>query len=63
MADHMVVANNIYQWNIIFIVPVHDWELEMATSFFNLLYSIRLNRRGRGLNLLAPPHQKADIRG
>lgn len=40
MADHLQFSSNIIQWNINFIRPVYDWEVELITLFFNLLYSI-----------------------
>jgi hypothetical protein len=42
VTDHMLFSNDTFQWNISFIILVHDWEVDMVTSFFNLLYSIRL---------------------
>jgi hypothetical protein len=41
--DHMLFSNDTVQWNITFIILVHDWEVEMVTSFFNLLYSFRMS--------------------
>jgi hypothetical protein len=44
VVDHLLFANDTYKWNITFIRSMHVWEIEMVTSFFNHLYSIRLNR-------------------
>jgi hypothetical protein len=46
MADFILSLNDIVQWNIIFIRPVHDGEVEMVTSFLNLLYYFRKSRAG-----------------
>jgi hypothetical protein len=36
VANHMLFVYDTYQWNITFILFVHDWEMELVTSFFNL---------------------------
>jgi hypothetical protein len=46
VVDHMLFSNDIFKWNITFIKSVHDWEVEMVTLFFNLLYCIRLSQGG-----------------
>jgi hypothetical protein len=40
VADHMQFRNENLQWNIFFTRPVHDWEVNLVSSFFELLYSI-----------------------
>jgi hypothetical protein len=40
VADHMLFSNSTFHWNITFIISVHEWEMEMVTLFFNLLYSL-----------------------
>ena len=42
VADHMQFSNNTLEWNITCIGSVHDWEEEVVSSFFNLLYSLKL---------------------
>jgi hypothetical protein len=37
-------SNSNLHWNIIFIKLVHDWEVELVTLFFNLLYCLKLKR-------------------
>jgi hypothetical protein len=37
MANHVQFSTNSLQWNVTFIRLVHDWEVELVTSFFNLL--------------------------
>jgi hypothetical protein len=32
--ENMVIVNGVTQWNVLFIRPVHDWELEEVSSFF-----------------------------
>jgi hypothetical protein len=34
------------QWNVNFLIVAHDWEVDVFTLFFNLLYSFRLRRSG-----------------
>jgi hypothetical protein len=48
MANHWQFSNDTLQWNITFIRSMHDWEVDLITSFFNLLYSLRLRRGGEG---------------
>jgi hypothetical protein len=36
VADHMQFWNGNIYWNIFFIRPVHDWEMEMVSSFSEL---------------------------
>jgi hypothetical protein len=46
VADHMQFSNDTLQWNIIYIRSMHDWEVEVVSSFFNLWYSLELQRGG-----------------
>jgi hypothetical protein len=46
VADHMQSFTGNIQWNISFTRPMHDWEVDLVTSFFDLLYSIRLRQGG-----------------
>lgn len=34
--NHLQFSNHTCQWNIIFIKVMHDWEIELVTSFFDL---------------------------
>jgi len=43
VAEHMLFLNDRCMRNMTFIKSMHDWEIEMVTSSFNLLYSIRLS--------------------
>jgi hypothetical protein len=38
VADHVQFCYDTLQWNII---SMHDWEVEVITSFFNCLYILR----------------------
>jgi hypothetical protein len=38
--------NGNIHWNIIFTRPIHDWEVEVVSRFFELLYSQRVRHRG-----------------
>lgn len=33
-----------HQWNVNFLRAAHNWEVDLFTSFFNLLYSLRLGQ-------------------
>jgi hypothetical protein len=46
VVDHLQFSNDMLLWNITFIISVHDWEVDLITSFFNLLYSLRLRQGG-----------------
>jgi hypothetical protein len=37
--ENMVIVNGAIHWNVMFFCPVHDWELEEVSRFFELLYS------------------------
>jgi hypothetical protein len=45
-----VVAENLewladsFQWNVSFIKEAHDWEVDVFTSFFHLLRSVKVNK-------------------
>lgn len=42
----MQLSNNSLQWSVSFIRLANHWEVELVTSFFNLLYSFRWSRGG-----------------
>jgi hypothetical protein len=42
----MQIRNGNIHWNIIFTRHVHDWEVEVVSSFFELLYSQRERHGG-----------------
>ena len=46
MAELASFSEDSYSWNISFIHPVQDQELELVTSFMDLIYSVALGRNG-----------------
>jgi hypothetical protein len=44
VADHMLLWNGSIQWNIFFTRPVHDWEVDLVSSFLRMLYSLRVRQ-------------------
>jgi hypothetical protein len=46
VADHMQFFNGNFQGNIYFTILVHNWEVDLITSFFDLFYSVRLRPGG-----------------
>lgn len=46
VAVQLELSSGSLQWNISFIKATHDWEVDVFTSFFNLLYSYRMRREG-----------------
>jgi hypothetical protein len=46
VAAHLILESRSFQWDVRFIRAAHDWEVDVLTSFFTLLYSISLDRDG-----------------
>jgi len=44
VADRVQFSNGNLQWNISFTKPMHDWEVDLVSSFFELLNYIRLRQ-------------------
>jgi hypothetical protein len=44
MADHVQFCNGNLQWNVSFTKPMNDWEVDLVTPFFDLLYSLKLRQ-------------------
>ena len=42
----METPNGMLHWNVLFILPVHDWELEVISRFLIVLYSQRIRVGG-----------------
>ena len=38
VVDHLDYQNEVVTWSLNFIRPAHDWELEMISSFMDVLY-------------------------
>ena len=45
--ENMNSVNGAIHWNVLFIRPVHDWELEEVLRFFELLYSQQIRQGGK----------------
>jgi len=48
VADHLELSSASNQWNINFLRVAHDWEMDLFTSLFTLLYSIIVRQGGEG---------------
>lgn len=46
VADHVQFSNGNLQWNISFTRLMHDWEVDLVTLFFDILYSLMLRQGG-----------------
>ena len=44
--ENMDIAHGVIHWNVIFIRTVHDWEMEVVSQFFELLYSQQIRHGG-----------------
>ena len=42
VAEHLEFSSDSHQWNVNFLRPAHEWEVDLFTSFFDFLYSFRL---------------------
>jgi hypothetical protein len=47
MVYYLEFSSDSHKWNINFIRAAHDWEVDLFTLFFNLLYSFKLRRGGK----------------
>jgi hypothetical protein len=45
VAVHLEFSSGSPQWNVSFIRAVHEWEVDVFASLFNLLYSYRVRRK------------------
>jgi len=39
--------NGTILWTVLFILPVHDWEMEEVSRFFEMLYSLKVGGKAR----------------
>jgi hypothetical protein len=46
VAIHLKLSSCYVQWNVSFIRAAHNWDVDVFTSFFNLLYSYRVRWEG-----------------
>jgi hypothetical protein len=44
VADNMEVSGDSIQWNVSFVSEVHDWEVGVFASFFQVLHSAVVSR-------------------
>jgi hypothetical protein len=44
--ENMDIAHGIIHWNVTFSRSVHDWEMEVVSQFFELLYSQQIRQGG-----------------
>jgi hypothetical protein len=51
--------NGNIHWNIFFTRPVHDWEVEVVSVFFELLYSQRVRQGGEDKICWIPSKRKS----
>jgi hypothetical protein len=42
--DNFTWRNGVVEWNVIFCHAIQDWEMEMISTFFEMLYSCKLSR-------------------
>jgi hypothetical protein len=40
------IAHGVIHWNVMFSQPIHDWEMEAVSQFFELLYSQQIRHGG-----------------
>jgi hypothetical protein len=63
VADHLVVVNGSYQWDVSFFRATHDWEVDVLAPFFSLLYSSKVDREGEDQFWWSSSHKgKCDVR-
>jgi hypothetical protein len=41
--DNFIWRNRIVEWNVIFVRSVQDWELDVVSSFFVMLYTCKVS--------------------
>jgi hypothetical protein len=59
VAQTMQVHNGSIHWHVLFTQPVHDWEVEVVSSFFELLYSQRVRHGGEDILCWIPSKRKS----
>ena len=58
MADQRRLSGSMQLWDIDFLRSVQDWELELMTTFMDLLYSIPVSRVSADSNCWQPTSSK-----
>jgi hypothetical protein len=46
VGENMDIAHGIIHWNAMFSRPIHDWDMEAVSQFFELLYSQHIRQGG-----------------
>jgi hypothetical protein len=59
VAENMQRQNGNILWNILFTRPVHDWEVEVVSRFFEMLYSLKLRYEGEDKICRIPSRRKS----
>lgn len=44
LADHLCWRDGSMLWDVIFMWPIHDWEMDALTTFLDLIYSTKIRR-------------------
>jgi hypothetical protein len=42
--DNFIWRNGVVEWNVIFVRAIQDWEMDVISSFFELLYSCKISQ-------------------
>ena len=57
--ENMQRQNGTMLWNILFSCPVHDWEVEVVSRFFGMLYTLKVSREGEDKLCWVPARKKS----
>jgi hypothetical protein len=57
--ENMQRQNGIILWNILFSRPVHDWEVEAVSRFFEMLYTLKIRNEGEDKMCWNPGRKKS----
>jgi hypothetical protein len=59
VAENMQRQNSNILWDILFTRPVHDWEVEVVSRFFEVLYSLKVRYEGEDKICWIPSKRKS----
>jgi hypothetical protein len=57
--ENMQRQNGTILWNILFSRPVHDWEVEVVSRFFEMLYTLKIRSEGEDKMCWIPARKKS----
>jgi len=57
--ENMQRQNGTILWNILFSRPVHDWEVEAVSRFFEMLYTLKVKSEGEDKMCWIPARKKS----